>query len=322
MTKFYETHFDEYLKMTEKKDLHPKLSQNIFDKLPESIDKLPNLIVYGPKGVGKYTQVLKLLKRYSPSELKYEKKLAINFNKSQLYYKVSDIHIEVDMSLLGCNAKVLWNDIYNQLIDIAYVKQDNTFIIVCKNFQEIHSELLDNFYSYMQTTYYVSVKLIYILVTDQISFLPENIVNITKQIAISRPNKTAYTKCIGKKIPKEININEITNIKNVHSKITQLMNPHEITCDKILDVIDNYNAMQFSQLRDLCYDIFIYNLDIYECIWYIIKQLTMKHQLPDDKIENVLITGFNFFKYYNNNYRPIYHLENYILYLIKVINGL
>ena len=37
---------------------------------------------------------------------------------------------------------------------------------------------------------------------------------------------------------------------------------------------------------------------------------------------DVLLAAYNFFKYYNNNYRPIYHLENYILYLVRVINGL
>ena len=320
--KFYETHFEDYLNANEKKDLHPKLNDHILKNIPSSIEDLSNIIVYGPKGIGKYTQVLKLLKNYSPSDLKYEKKLSINFNKSQLSYKVSDIHIEVDMALLGCNAKVLWNDIYNQLIDIAYVKCNKTFIIVCKNYQEIHSELLDNFYSYMQTTHYISVKLIYVLITDQISFIPDNIVNMSKIIRISRPNKTAYNKCISKKIPSDIDIDDITNIKNIHSKITQLMNPHEVTCNKILSAMNNYKELQFANLRDLCYDIFIYNLDIYECIWYIINSLTIANKLPDDKIADILINGFVFFKYYNNNYRPIYHLENYILYLIKVINGL
>ena len=80
--------------------------------------------------------------------------------------------------------------------------------------------------------------------------------------------------------------------------------------------------MQFPQLRDLCYDIFIYNLDIYECVWYIIKVLTNEKKIPDEKICDVLLAAYNFFKYYNNNYRPIYHLENYILYLVRVINGL
>ena len=39
-----------------------------------------------------------------------------------------------------------------------------------------------------------------------------------------------------KKITSNIDINDITNIKNIHSKITQLMNPHEVTCNNILFV--------------------------------------------------------------------------------------
>ena len=196
------------------------------------------------------------------------------------------------------------------------------FIIVCKNFQEIHSELLDNFYSYMQTTPYINTKLVYILISDQISFIPDNITNICKVIPIARPNKTLYSKCVGNKLIQNININNITNIKNLSSKITKLMNPHEITCNKIITIINDYHDMSFSTLRDVCYDIFIYHLDIYECIWYILNNLILNKKIDKNKISPVLIKTFHFFKYYNNNYRPIYHLENYILYLISNINDL
>ena len=50
----------------------------------------------------------------------------------------------------------------------------------------------------MQTTHYISVKLIYVLITDQISFIPDNIVNMSRIIHIPRPNKTMYNKCISK----------------------------------------------------------------------------------------------------------------------------
>ena len=55
------------------------------------------------------------------------------------------------MSLLGCNSKVLWNDIYNQITDVVSMRADTTGIILCKYFHKIHSELLDIFYSYMQS---------------------------------------------------------------------------------------------------------------------------------------------------------------------------
>ena len=76
--KFHETHFEEYIK---KENLHPKLEKIYNNNFPKTINKLGNLIFYGPSGVGKYTQMLNSIKKYSPSELKYEKKLSIVFNK-------------------------------------------------------------------------------------------------------------------------------------------------------------------------------------------------------------------------------------------------
>ena len=125
--KFYESHFEDYLQNT---NLHPKL-KNIYDRFPTDINNLKNLIFYGPSGIGKYTQMLCAIKKYSPSELKYEKKISINFNKNIYYFKISDIHYEIDMSLLGCQSKLLWNEIFMQIIEIIYItKGNNTGIIV------------------------------------------------------------------------------------------------------------------------------------------------------------------------------------------------
>jgi replication-associated recombination protein RarA len=105
--KFQETHFEEYINSNKTINLHPKLDK-VFNKFPKKINDLKNIIFYGPSGVGKYTQALRCIKLYSPSELKYEKKISITYNKLQYYFKISDIHYEVDMSILGCNSKLLW----------------------------------------------------------------------------------------------------------------------------------------------------------------------------------------------------------------------
>jgi DNA replication protein DnaC len=70
--KFYETHFEEYIIENQRENLHPKLNK-IYDRFPKYINELKNLIFFGPSGIGKYTQMLKSIKKYSPSELKYEK---------------------------------------------------------------------------------------------------------------------------------------------------------------------------------------------------------------------------------------------------------
>ena len=183
--KFLESHFDDYLSSNAKENLHPKL-EKIFDKFPKNIRNLRNIIFFGAQGTGKYTQMLRSIKKYSPSELKYEKRICVMYNKQSYFYKISDIHFELDMSLLGCNSKLLWHEIYMQIIDIVSTKSEKSFIIVCKNFHEIHSELLENFYSYIQKNNTTSIELKYILITEHISFIPDSILNSSEIINISR----------------------------------------------------------------------------------------------------------------------------------------
>jgi hypothetical protein len=314
--KFHETHFEEYIK---KENLHPKLEKIYNKNFPNTINKLGNLIFYGPSGVGKYTQMLTSIKKYSPSDLKYEKKISLTFNKQQYFFKISDIHFEIDMSLLGCNSKLLWHEIYQQIIDIVSAKHERSGIIVCKYFHEIHSELLENFYSYMQKNNSLSINLKFIIISEHISFIPDNILNCCEIINISRPSKATYTKCLKTKLPNNLKLENITNIKNLHLFNEDIMLHYKIICNKIINSIINVNDLNFQKFRDLLYDIFIYNLDITECIWYIIYSLIEKKLIKREHLTDILIKTYCFFQYYNNNYRPIYHLENYLFFLTKKI---
>ena len=318
--KFYETYFEEYITENQRINLHPKLNK-IYDNFPKSISELKNLIFFGPSGTGKYTQMLKSIKKYSPTELKYEKKISLTYNKQQYFFKISDIHYEIDMSLLGCNSKLLWYEIYQQIIDIISAKTEKSGIIVCKNFHEIHSELLDNFYSYMQQNNSISVDLKFIIITEELSFIPDNILNCCEIINISRPTKALYTKCFKNKLPNKLKLENITNIKILHLYNEDLMLQYKIICNKIISNMININDLQFLKFRDILYDIFIYNLDITDCIWYILSSLVQQNKIKDEYLSVMMIKTYCFFQYYNNNYRPIYHLENYLFYLVKIIHG-
>lgn len=318
--KYHDTHFEDYINSNSKSNLHPKLNI-LYQQFPEKIEDLKNIIFYGPKGVGKYTQMLSSIKKYSPTNLKYEKKISINYNKNTYYFKISDIHFEIDMSLLGCNSKLLWNEIYNRIVDITLAKSEYSGIIVCKYFHEINSELLETFYSYMQSLNNDSIDLKFIIITEQVSFIPENIINCCQLISVPRPTKTMYNKCLNNKIKNNITLEEISNIKNVESNITQLNDDMKIICNKIINEIINVNDMKFTNLRDMLYEIFIYNLDVSECLWYIVNNLIYRKNIKDEDISYIFLKTYNFFLYYNNNYRPIYHLESFIFTLTKKVHG-
>jgi hypothetical protein len=320
--KFHETHFEEYIASNQKINLHPKL-EKIYNKFPNKIQELKNLIFYGPSGTGKYTQMLRSIKKYSPTELKYEKKISISYNKQQYFLKISDIHYEIDLSLLGCNSKLLWHEIYQQIIDIISAKTDKSGIIVCKYFNDIHSELLDNFYSYMQKNTASPIDLKYILITEEVSFIPDSILNCCEIINVPRPSKTMYNKCLRVKLNSSIHTDQITNIKNLHDPhANAVLQNYKIICDKIISNLKNIQEIKFLKFRDILYDILIYNLNITDCVWYILSTLFKDGKIKHVHLSKVLIKTYTFFQYYNNNYRPIYHLENYMLYLAFVMHNL
>tara|TARA_B110001450_G_scaffold92748_2_gene87946 strand:- start:1741 stop:2715 length:975 start_codon:yes stop_codon:yes gene_type:complete len=321
--KILDLHFDEYIKKSENNSLHSKLVK-LYDNLPKDIKLFKNMILYGSPGVGKYTQMLELVKRYSQSKLKYEKKMTLIYNKINYNFKMSDIHFEIDMALLGCNSKVLWHEIYNNILDIIITRPNKSGIIVCKNFHIIHSELHDIFYSYMQnlSIEYIKFKTInlkYILITDNIGFIEKNIINSSVIINIPRPSKIKYKnicKLSNERI-KDIEINEINNIKNIQLNVKDII-PHKFICDNLINYLLDINNIKYINIREKIYDIFIYNLNIYDCIWYIITELVTKEYIKN--IHETLLTTYKFLQLYNNNYRPIYHLENYIFYLLKEIH--
>jgi len=316
--KFHETHFEDYLASHQLHSLHPSLS-TAYKRFPKKLQEVKNIIFYGPKGVGKYTQMLAVISRYSPTELKYEKKICVSYNKIPYYFKISDIHFEIDMSLLGCHSKLLWNEVYNQIVDVVMARAEKTGIIVCKNFHDIHSELLDTFYSYMQTHDTASVKLTFLLLTEQLSFIPENIRNCCQILKIPRPTRTAYNRCFKTTLNKDMPLDKITNIKNIHSQLNQLMLPHELICMKLVEDILKPNHINFLALRDKLYDLFIYHLDVTECIWFIIDNLIEHEHLKSAVITNLMVKLVSFLQFYNNNYRPIYHLESMIMFLIQQV---
>ena len=357
--KFLETHFDDYIQAAKKYNLHPTLSE-LYDKYPPS--RMPNTIFYGPPGVGKYTQALIALKKYSPSELKYEKRMLITYDNAPIYIKMSDIHFEINMAMLGCNSKFLWNEIYTQLIDVVSTRPQAYGIIMCKNFHHIHSELLDVFYSYFRCSN-PKIHISFVIIADNLSFITNSIVNSCEVIHVKRPPVAHYKRCISTFTASNANANanansnlitlktlsRITNIKGLRLNRTlaatdadTVANPssdesinmnssfrasHLVTCTRIFNYILHPETVNLLELRDVLYDILICDLDIYHCIWSILDNLVRhckQHGTAVSKkvMADIMVNTYTFLHMFNNNYRPIYHLERFVFMLINHVKKL
>jgi hypothetical protein len=298
-----------------------------------------NYIFYGPPCSYKYKNVLKLLQHFSPSNLKYEKKLHINLVKTDFYIKISDIHYEIDIENFIYNSKSSWNDIYTIIYNSIASSINKKGYIVFRNFDKINYDLLDLLYNYMQKELFSSLTIKYIIITESISFIPFKIINMCKVLHFSKLNKkTIYGLCNknNKQFLKHLNANNAKNDDLIKQFCYKVNNPnifsyldisnnlkfiehHKSICDTYIELITN-NNYNIKNIRTLLYDILIYHLNCHECFYYIIKTLIQKELILNTKISDLIYNSLIFFKNYNNNYRPIFHLESFTLYLIELIN--
>ena len=123
-----------------------------------------------------------------------------------------------------------------------------------------------------------------------------------------------------------IDIDSITNIKELRSFpfIKSVGNiPKDvfnIICENIIDEMLHPEKIEFTTFRDTLYDILTYNLDMTDCLWYILTHFIEKQYLQKSDVSDILIRSYTFLKYYNNNYRPIYHLESILYYIINKLH--
>ena len=288
---------------------HPYLeAENEVLKLP--LEKIQNLIFYGNKGLGKYHQSLTYIKKFSPSNLKYNKKMYIN--NHEYYIKISDIHFEIDMSSLGCNCKILWSDIQKQILDSMLSLNLSKAIILCKNFHEINKDLLQNFKNIMMP------NCSYIFLTEHVGFFPEKILQTSEIIAFRNIKKkilnnfdTKVKTCDNLLVYKHPVLKINHTIRYIDEKYTRI----------IIDYLNDINKNEpfsYLKLRENIYNLLIFQCNIEYCIWYLLNYYIKTQTI--NNFENVIIELYNFFRLYNYNYRPIFHIEHIILYIYNNVN--
>jgi len=174
----------------------------------------------------------------------------------------------------------------------------------------------------MQTLKHKNIDLTYIILTEQTSFIPDNILNRSIIVPVKRATKEAYGKCIGKVIPKTIILSKINNIKNLKTRNYDIMKSPDNYSKRLINIIENYKTLQFIEIRNTIYNLLIYGIDVPACLWLVVVHFIKNKKLTGDNINLFLEKLYSFFKYYNNNYRPIYHLESIIYYLINIVHEL
>lgn len=335
--------FKNHIDNVKSNNLH-KSYDNVYDTLIEKHkcgNSGKNIIFYGPSGVGKYSQMLYFLSKYTNNDLTYERKITIPIKNGYYVTKISDIHYEIDMSMLGCNSKSNMHYIYNHIIetvDINIFPQHPTSkskskykFIVCKEFHLIANDLLDIFYTYMTNIHNVNSSIYFILLTENISFLPNSIYNACECIRYPRPTLTNYKKVFPKtkhlltKYDVDNNIYNTLYLKHENMFMQMKQNKFSL-CNDIVDFLLHGHKTQTKinlfELREMFYKLVVYNLQLDSCIYYILKCIWKEttETITIEKEFLIVNSIIEFYKQYQNKYRSIYHLEKMFLNIFKILH--
>ena len=116
-------------------------------------------------------------------------------------------------------------------------------------------------------------------------------------------------------IPKRSNMK--AEIIGLPSEVGDFTNSY---CIELCRYIDNPKSIDFLRLRDILYDMLIYDIKVNNVLWTILCYVTHKYPLCEEAYDKLMIDMYTFLQYYNNNYRPIYHLESYLLKIINTVH--
>ena len=196
----------------------------------------------------------------------------------------------------------------------------------------------------MQKELFSTLNIKYIIITECVSFIPMKIINICKILNFAKLNKKnihALCNKTNKQFFKKLNLSNIvtkdipcTTVDSIYNKVNnpniftyldisnnlKYIEQHSAICDTYINIICNNNNYNITNIRTLLYDILINHLNSHECFFYIIQSLIVNKLINTNKISDLIFNSIFFLKNYNNNYRPIFHLESFTLYLIELIN--
>ena len=141
--------YDKYLQQIKV----PKKKEKYFD-LDLSETKTSHYLFYNQNNFNSYLYSLHAIKKYSPSHLKYSRKIELQSNNNTYFFNISDIHVEIDFTLLGVNECNIFQELYVHIE--KYVTQQKVYYI-CMNFDNIKKELKNILQFYERQEYQIYI---------------------------------------------------------------------------------------------------------------------------------------------------------------------
>ena len=298
--------FDEYIRVrAECPSLHPALRERLC-----GLESPQNIILYGRKSVGKYYLAMDMVRKFSTLNLQYEKMMPIQYNKKIYNIRISDVHFEIDMQMLGTNSRLIWQSIFAAVLDIveSAITKSRARFIMFKNFQDVSAEMYDLLLCYIDDRITKPANIYYIVITESISMFHNEMLNKFTIIQVPVPSEAAL-----------LRMNEADAVgiwKRPSATLSQY--EYEVRIFKnIMQCVTGFSASSCIDLRNLIYDVLIYNMNPHNIMYSIMRCMMVGKDAS--RIDKAFFRLIHMMVEYNNNYRPIIHLERIIIYFVDVL---
>ena len=283
--------------------LHPKLLA-YFDTFPTQLGDMPSLILSGPPGAGKRTLALIAVAGFSPSGLRYEKKLSV-MPEGRVSYDppsipISDVHFEVDMALPCCGGRGTWPAVHKAITAAVEIRKDKKAIVLCKGFHQADVELLKVFSTFMSMRT-DRADLRYIILTEHLSAVPADVQDRCRRVAVAGPECALSRRLRGP---------------------TGTM-PHRIelvTAGAAMAAAERGTADGLQKLRDAIYAGLTRNMEVGEWVWQLLLSWSAGRAEPlsPSALDRGLAAVQTFYEHHVRSYRPVFHLERLALSLALI----
>ena len=297
---------------------HPEILTKL-DKI-QSSSKLrqSNLVFFGPNAVGKRTLAVRYICAYHKTNgLACKKTILVKLSKRDFPLKISKLHIELDPSNILNNCRQNWDKVFETIKDITLSSPTHQKFIILHNVEKTNQDILNCLYAYMQNLE-PNIRLQFIILTSSLISLPFSITQRCQCIRVKRPSRNKIINQLGNSLDYKAHSDRLETLYNYPFGVKE--NDPAFICliDMVMNKATKFNDADIMDLRNHLYHLQIDKCGCQELPREITKALA-PHISPDTKSElgkhlGSIVQGLAY------AYRPIYHLENLVLYLSSQIH--
>ena len=262
----------------------------------------------------------------------HEHVIPVETSKIVYNMRISEIHYEVDVMVLGCNHRQLWDDIFVKIYDIVRAKPPGRRFgtVVVRGFQHVHPDLHDVFYGYMQRMRHdLTVDISFYIQTSCVSFIHRSILDACEHVNVAKRYNDMVE--IGRTISaqssplrKSLSSSKMKGLIDCGAEGPSeplVSRVHEKACDELIHyVLEDHRCTKnvMFNVRDKLYNIMFLYLDMHKSMWYVVCRLSEEIQADDETMFRMTDAYVRCFNGFNTNYRPIYHLERFVVCLLRI----